>query len=89
MPVGVAEWQRKFHTKQYAIKFALFAASSHFCLLFPPPWLRRVCISAQSVCKEMFVVVVRSRAGGANVVFPSPAGTMRSKYVELQLVQNV
>jgi len=32
LSVGVAEWQRKFHTKEYALKFASFAASSHFSL---------------------------------------------------------
>jgi hypothetical protein len=33
LPVGVAEWQRKFHTKQYAIKFHLSLLRHSFALM--------------------------------------------------------
>ena len=65
LPVGVAEWQRKFHTKEYALKFASFAASSHFCL--SPP--RHVGLPfAQASCSTS----CQHWAGGANIVFHHP-----------------
>jgi hypothetical protein len=50
--VGVSEWRRKFHTKEYAIKFASFAASSLLCLSpsSSPPYSPVRLVSAVPAC---------------------------------------